>query len=300
MTLEHSPKKCDPRILILGKGYIGSNLTLALTRQGYDVSWISSSDLNYHDTNVLAPYILNNDVRYIINCSGFTGKPNVDEAELKKSQCWELNVSSPVRINQLCNRLQVRYLHISSGCIYDGYDKIFDENDGPNFGLFNDSSFYSKSKHAFELATSHLDNKIIRIRMPICNDLNNDRNYLKKIMNYPNLINVLNSKTYVPELCGFVDALLQKSDSWIGQDIYNVVNPNPLKTENVIHHLNRMNEGNWNVLSPNWVDISELSIKAPRSNCVIDNSKAAKLYNFSSESIVLNMVCNYNNGVASA
>ncbi len=257
--------------------------------------------MDYHDSKKLSKFILNKDIAIVINCSGFTGRPNVDEAELKKDECWHLNVISPLSINTLCNKLGIKYIHISSGCIYDGYDKVFTEDDVPNFGLFNISSFYSKSKHAFELMSKHLDNKIIRIRMPICNDLDNPRNYLKKIIEYKNLINYVNSKTYIPDLCDFISCIIVKSGlSWNGQDIYNVVNPNTYNTREVVEHLNVMNEGNWDKLDPNWVNLEELAIVAPRSNCILNNEKANAIFKLHSEYEIMNMVCNYNNGVSEA
>jgi dTDP-4-dehydrorhamnose reductase len=286
----------NPNILILGRGYVGTHLHNHLSKS-YNVFILSSSDVDYHDPKLLTRYICNNGISLVVNCSGFTGRPNVDEAEHRKEECWKLNVTSPVTINELCNELSVRYIHISSGCIYSGYEKEFREDDTPNFGLFDESSFYSKTKHAFETLTRHMTNKIIRIRMPICNDLNSSRNYLKKIMDYPNLVNYKNSKTYIPELCQFIQALIEKSGSWTGQDIYNVVNPTPLDTKQVIFHLNNMNEGNWKNLEPNWVPIEDLKIVAPRSNCVLDNTKADKVFKLSPEHLMLNMVCNYNNGI---
>jgi len=285
-------------ILILGTGYIGRYIYNTL-KDIHNTKIVSTLGFDYHDNKDLSKFILNNDISIIINCSGFTGRPNVDEAELKKDECWRLNVVSPLSINTLCNKLGVKYIHISSGCIYNGYDKVFTEEDTPNFGLFDTSSFYSKSKHAFELMSTHLDNKIIRIRMPICNDLTNPRNYLKKIMEYKNLINYTNSKTYIPDLCDFISCLIVKSGlSWTGQDIYNVVNSKTYNTREVIEHLNVMNEGNWEKLDPNWVDIQDLKIIAPRSNCTLDNSKSDEIFKLHTEYEIMNMVCNYNNGIS--
>lgn len=300
MTSKNSSKKIlvKENILILGSGYIGRHLYTTL-KDIHNTKIVSTLGFDYHDNKELSKFILNNDISFIINCSGFTGRPNVDEAESKKDECWYLNVISPLSINTLCNKLGVNYIHISSGCIYNGYDKAFTEGDSPNFGLFDTSSFYSKSKHAFELMSRHLDNKIIRIRMPICNDLTNPRNYLKKIMDYKNLINYANSKTYIPDLCEFISCLIIKSGlSWSGQDIYNVVNPNTYNTREVVEHLNINNEGNWEKLNPNWVGIQDLKILAPRSNCILANSKADAIFKLHTEYEVMNMVCNYNNGIS--
>lgn len=260
------------RILILGNGFIGGYLSKSLPNS----ELVGSKDLDYHNFKVLGKYLLNHGVDVVINCSGFAGRPNVDQAEEKKEECWWLNVTSPMRIAQLCNTLGIRYVHISSGCIYDGYDKQYRETDKPNFGLFDYSSFYSKTKHAFEMMSDHLDVKIIRIRMPISPD-NNPRNYLSKIRKYDNIINMSNSKTYIPDLCNFINTLLkiETSGFWKGHDTYNVVNPNALFTETIASAMLNVGCGN-----KNWkfVKLEDLEIVAPRSNCILDPSKAMKIY----------------------
>jgi len=86
-------------ILILGKGYIGNYLYNFLSDRYSDI-WIKSSeDLYYHNRHILRKFIEDNKIRLVINCSGFTGRPNVDEGESKKSECWNLNVVSPLSAN---------------------------------------------------------------------------------------------------------------------------------------------------------------------------------------------------------
>lgn len=291
----------EENILILGGGYIGTNVFEYIKKNispQYNVTLVTRKELDYGDTSKFSKYLLNNDIHTVVNCSGFTGRPNVDEAELKKEECWNLNVLIPLKVANVCNHLAANLIHISSGCIYNDYTKNYTEEDAPNFGLFHNSSFYSKSKHAFELHSKDKNLKILRIRMPLCLDLTNPRNYLTKLMNYPNLINYYNSKTFIPELCQFVEALIvNQTLSWYGQDIYNVVNPNPYNTMRVVDHLNQMNEGNWPKLAPNWVDMDDLTITAPRSNCILDNSKADVIFKLHTEYEVMNMICNYHNGI---
>lgn len=273
-------------ILILGRGYVGKYLADALSKT-YNVILVSRDDINYHNPTILSRSIYNNNIQYVINCSGFTGRPNVDEAEHKKELCWELNVLTPLQVASACNLTGARLIHISSGCIYNGYDKVFTEEDSPNFGLFDHSSFYSKSKHAFELMSRHLGVKILRLRMPICDNITSPRNYISKILKYPKLIDFQNSKTYLPDLCGFVQELISnQSISWRGQDIYNVVNTDPLTTKTVIDIISNLGVRS----NPEWVDVSELDIVAPRSNCILDNTKASKLYTFKTEKEVLETI----------
>lgn len=269
-------------ILVLGKGYLGNTIQKRLE---CDIK--SSQELNYHNIPILNKYILNNDIKIIINCSGFTGRPNVDEAETRKEECWELNVLSPLSINRLCDDLNAKYIHISSGCIYDGYHKEWDESDTPNFGLFqNYSSFYSKSKHAFEIFSKELNNIILRIRMPIGDDESN-RNYLSKISKYTNLINYLNSKTYIPDLCEVIYEICFNNIKMNNSEIINVVNPEPLTTSDVCAIMEKygFHNSNWR-----FIPITELGTVANRSNCVLDSSKVNRIHQMLTETQVIEKI----------
>ena len=139
------------RIIILGKGYVGTNLFNELNEK-YNVSIFAKSELDYTDRWNFIMELTNtyDEETYVINCSGFTGRPNVDEGEHRKEECWKYNVVVPLELNKACKETGAEIIHITSGCIYSGYQKEWDENDTPNFGIYSDdASFYSKSKHAF-------------------------------------------------------------------------------------------------------------------------------------------------------
>lgn len=265
------------KILILGKGYIGNYLFSHLKSHLFEVEIRSKNEMDYHDTSVLRKFIFNNGITTIINCSGFTGKPNVDQAELEKEECWKLNTIVPLEINRLCDEMGLYYIHISTGCLYDGYDKEWSEEDIPNFGLFqNYSSFYSKSKHAYENLSKDLKGIVMRIRMPFGQD-SSYRNYIEKIRKYDDLLNLVNSKTYIPDLCDFVEFTVNNLDEnyWNKREIYNVTNPEPMKTEEICELLKsyEMNNLNWK-----FVDRSKLKAYANRSNCVLDTAKIQGIY----------------------
>ena len=274
-------------ILVLGKGYVGEHVS----KQFSSARWVGASELNYHDLSVLGKFLLKHGITVIINCAGFTGRPNVDEAEIRKEECWNLNVVIPLKINQLCDSLGIKYIHISSGCIYNGYDKEYSEDDKPNFGMFDSSSFYSKSKHAFELGAKHLKNKILRIRMPVSPDTNS-RNFLTKLKNYDNLVSERNSKTYLPDLCNFIEKMLNLNNVlfWnLKGDVYNVVNPEPLTTKQVVAQMVKHKYFNekWS-----FVDWDKLNIVAPRSNCVLNCDKACEIYKMRNEVDILKEALN--------
>ena len=150
------------KVLIVGKGFIGHHLANFLAGDtNFEVHAISYEQINYRDNNILTEFIeeyrsTGTEFDALINCAGFTGKKNVDDAEKEKELVWLLNAVLPVTLASVAQACNIpSFINISSGCIFTGYDddKGYTEDKIPNFGLFDeDSSFYSKTKHAGELA----------------------------------------------------------------------------------------------------------------------------------------------------
>tara|TARA_R110001583_G_scaffold105412_2_gene253069 strand:- start:860 stop:1717 length:858 start_codon:yes stop_codon:yes gene_type:complete len=264
------------KIIILGNGYVGSNLYDRLQfQEGYDVNIERRKLLNYTDIKKLEQYIDKEKPDYVVNCSGFTGRPNVDEGELKQELCFELNTFAPLRISNLCKLKDINYIHISSGCIYTGYDKQYTEEDEPNFGLFNEeSSTYSKSKHAFELGCDW--GLVLRVRMPFCDRLH-ERSFITKIYKYDNLIDMVNSKTSIPQLLDFIEYFINRGYEAKDKELLNFVNPGALSTKRVTERMEH-----FEMINPNWewVHFCDLETLANRSNCVLSCKKLEEQYGF--------------------
>jgi 3,5-epimerase/4-reductase len=267
----------NKKIIILGEGFIGKNLSDHFTFKNISHDILSKSKLNYNDTKTLSDYLKKdkNEIKCVINCSGYTGVPNVDACELEQNKdlCWNLNASYPIEIVKVCHLLKIPLIHVGSGCIYNGYDKEYSESDYPNFGLgSNYSSYYSKCKHSFECMANGYDVYIFRIRIPFT-DKNDSKNYFVKLLKYNTLINELNSITSVRDFNNFVEAFINKL-SKMPYGTYNVVNPQPIKAEEVVDLLKK-----YNLKNPNWeyISLSNLNTKAKRSNCVLNSDKIKKL-----------------------
>lgn len=231
----------------------------------------------------------------VINTIGYTGSPNVDGCESNRELTWLLNVEIPRILHSvICDRrnnpINHDFINISSGCIYtsdssDITEHIYTENDFPNFGYSNpDSSWYSTTKHICEqnfIADSswetHWRSATFRIRMPIVNNIAHPKNYITKIIKYGKLIDLRNSKTHLESLARVVDEYLAKV-SILGyqghidnHDIFNVVNPDPLTTREIITILGE-------ALVPDekeWITYEELlkDVQCQRSNCILDSTK---------------------------
>lgn len=263
------------KILILGKGYIGNYLAKA--NKEHNIVHISKSDVNYEDPDTFVKF-LHKESKYpkshfdwIINCSGYTGRPNVEGCETDKENCYHYNVTVPLYITQVANRFRIPIIHIGSGCIYTGYSKDYTEDDLPNFGAdSHHSSFYSKTKDAFEKLSEHLERYIFRIRIPF-NGVPESKNYLYKLLNYNNLISQQNSITNVDDLVSFVYKFIEKK-RLLG--IYNVTNKGSIDAQTVTELLKENGLEN-----PNWkfVSVEDANFKVGRSNCKLDTSKSEEL-----------------------
>jgi len=285
------------KVIVLGNGYIGKKTYKYLTSTMTEFDVVNINTYPYDNPGLLKETLFSDiksefntyEQKWLINCVGYTGKPNVDACENDKQKCWNLNVTFPTILADFCLQNNIKIINISSGCIYDG-SEIYTEEDEPNFGISSkDSSWYSRTKHAAELSLSVYPNVYtLRIRMPICNDFNSSKNYLTKLLKYNNLLQETNSKTVIDDLIYMINRLINMRSVPTG--IYNCVNPEPLNTKEVTEILDHY--GMWN---PHWkfINYEELKehISANRSNCVLSIDKSVEFgLQFPSERESLNRI----------
>ena len=257
------------KLIVIGNGYIGQKIKNQLSSRVDEI--VVLNGLSYDEPEKLIEEfnaIVGPEIRYasgvgfkdpldrpwVINCVGYTGKPNVDACEDEKEKCWQLNVTFPTLLANFCLKNNVKLINVSSGCIYDGTE-YYEEDTWPDFGVnAENSSWYSRSKHAAELSLNAFPNVYtLRVRMPICNDFNSGKNYITKILKYNNLLEETNSKTVIEDLINVIHKITNIPD--IPAGIYNCVNPEPLSTKEVTQILDKA--GMWN---PHWkfIDYKEL------------------------------------------
>jgi len=269
--------------IVLGKtGYIGSAFVKYLQENDINHVALSRRDVDYTDEKTFIKYLKdgwNNTNHHfwklqgggIINCAGFIGKPNVDACELAKADTLIGNSVLPERLARICGELSVPFIHISSGCIYGGYDKDFTENDPPNFD-FQNGSFYSGSKALAErlIAGVNRNSYIFRLRIPF-DEHSSPRNYITKMLSYDKLLNAVNSMSHRKD---FVTACIESVLGKIPHGIYNLTNPGSIDTKAVIRMIEKHLPGEKRDFT--FYENEEVflgDVTAPRSNCVLDTSK---------------------------
>jgi UDP-glucose 4,6-dehydratase len=220
--------------------------------------------------------IVESGVDHLINCAGYTGKPNVDACETHKTECLEGNGVLPGIVRQACEMAGIPWGHVSSGCIYAGRRSDgsgFTENDPPNFSFRqNNCSFYSGCKALGEELLAGAENCYIwRLRIPFENTAN-PRNYLQKVMSYQRLLDAENSLSHLHE---FVGACVDSFRLKIPFGVYNLTNPGSVTTRDVVEMIKEsgVSKKVFEFFSDER-DFMRTAAKTPRSNCVLDSSKA--------------------------
>ncbi|HPB68271.1 MAG TPA: sugar nucleotide-binding protein [Candidatus Omnitrophota bacterium] len=207
------------KVLIVGKGYIGQRLQKELGGS-LSTQRISSFQDAVQLVRKRRPKIL-------INCIGYTGIKNIDDCELDPDKSISSNTFVPVLLAEACLRHDVKFVHISSGCIYH-YDykksKPLTETMVPDFFEL----YYSRTKIYAEHILNALSKKynilITRIRVPLDNRPH-PKNILTKLIKYKSIIDVPNSVTYIPDFIRALQHLIQID----AKGIYNVVNKGGLR-----------------------------------------------------------------------
>lgn len=262
-------------ILLGGSGYVGSAFRRYFESHQIPYQNLCRAEIDYTNLQVLTTFLREHRPPFLINCAGYTGKPNVDACELHKTECLLGNAVLPGIIRQACELAKVPWGHVSSGCIYNGCKADgsgFTEDDPLNFSFRqNHCSFYSGTKALGEEILAGAANCYLwRLRIPF-NEINNPRNYLTKVMQYERLLEARNS---LSQLDDFVRAAVGCWHKRLPFGTYNVTNPGSITTHEVVELIQRSGVLNKRFkFFTNEDEFMHLAAKTPRSNCVLDTVK---------------------------
>ncbi|MBI4140337.1 sugar nucleotide-binding protein [Candidatus Woesearchaeota archaeon] len=204
----------------------------------------------------------------VINCVAKTGAPNIDWCEDHKEETLFANVNVPILLAEACKRNNIFFVHLSSGCIYQGDNngKGFSEEDTPNFF----GSFYSKTKIMAEVGLKNYQALILRLRMPI-DSVPGERNFIDKIVRYSKVINVPNSMTCIDDLLFAAPKLIERRAT----GTYHITNPGAITHEEILQLYKE-------IVNPKHtyelITLEQLHLmtKAHRSNCILNTEKLQK------------------------
>jgi dTDP-4-dehydrorhamnose reductase len=254
---------------------VGQAYQRSLSSRGVALRSVRRQDLDYTDSAVLTKALRTERPEFLINAAGYTGKPNVDACEVHKSECLFANAVLPGIIAQACAEADVPWGHVSSGCIYSGSrpdGSGFTEEDPPNFTFRqNNCSFYSGTKAlGEELLTSYPNVYIWRLRIRF-DHVDNERNYLSKLMRYQRLLDATNSISHLGEFVGATFACWEKG---IPFGTYNLTNPGKVTAREVVRLIQASGVCRKEFhFFESEEEFMRVAAKTPRSNCVMDSTK---------------------------
>ena len=276
------------KILIYGaNGWIGKQFIEILNSKNIEYICGTERAENQNDLELeIKNLLMNNAITNVISFIGRThgtinGKEytTIDYLEQpnKLRENIRDNLYSPLTIALICNKYNIHYTYLGTGCIFE-YDNNhpfeqemngFTENDTPNFF----GSSYSVVKGYTDKLMHLLPNVLnARIRMPITDDLSK-RNFITKITTYKKICSVANSMTVLPEL---LPILLDMAEKKITGTI-NLTNPG-LITHNEILEMYK------EIVDPTFtwenftIEEQNLILSAGRSNNYLDTTKLITLY----------------------
>lgn len=288
-------------VLLGGSGYVGQAFVQELSRRGLDYVNVARAETDYTKYPILVQLLRDEQATFLINCAGYTGRPNVDACERNQADTILGNVVLSQTIADACEAAGVAWGQVSSGCIYTGAklrlpgqpERIerdlmlphvrklwqadptilygFSESDEPNFSFRRPPcSFYSGVKSLSEEVLSGRGRLYIwRLRIPF-DHLHGPRNFLTKIMSYPRLYDNVNSLSHRGE---FARICLDLWEKRVPFGTYNVTNPGWVTTRQVAEML----RARLGIQRPfdYFADDNEFyqAAVAPRSNTILDTSK---------------------------
>ncbi|MCA9057751.1 MAG: sugar nucleotide-binding protein [Planctomycetaceae bacterium] len=266
-------------IAILGaRGFVGQAVLQQAVRAGLDARPVARTEVDYTRASELTGFLRDVRPQFLINAAGYTGRPNVDACELHKAECLAGNGVLPGVIREVCEDLQIPWGHVSSGCIFTGSKPDgsgFTEEDPPNFSFRQDNcSFYSGCKALGEEVLQGAERCYIwRLRIPF-NHIDGPRNYLSKLMRYDTLLQATNSLSHLDE---FAAACVACITGEVEYGTYNLTNPGAVTTSEVVDLIRKhgLTDKAFRFFDSE-DQFMQLAAKTPRSNCVLDSSKAIR------------------------
>ena len=264
------------KILFFGcKGWIGKQFGDYLNNNG--ITYIGT-DVRADDEKAVEEEIKLYSPTHIISFIGRThgGEHNtIDYLELpgKLRDNIRDNLYSPVILSILCERYNIHYTYLGTGCIFSSDDPTtccIDDDELPTF--FGSSysivkGFTDRLQHMYSKNTLNL-----RIRMPIVN-FEHNRNFLSKIFKYNKICSMSNSMSVLEDMFPVIMDMIIKGTT----GTFNLVNKG-LITHNEILEMYREHIDSGFVWENFSVEEQNAILLSKRSNTQLSTDKLYSLY----------------------
>ena len=268
-------------VYIIGhKGWIGQKMCKLFEENDIQVvlSEFRAEDLRIYED------ILNKKVTHIFCCSGRThgeldGKVYQTIDYLEDIKTTNINVNDnlyvPVSLAMFCDKNNLHFTYIGTGCIFNYDEKHtiengegFTEDDYPNFF----GSQYSIVKGFTDKLIRNTGALTLRIRMPLSSD-NSDRNFISKITNYEKICSIKNSMTVLDDMLPLCISMIKNNE----KGTYNFTNPGSISHDEILELYREIVDPTFKWKNFDITDQDKI-LKSKRSNNFLDTTKLTNKY----------------------
>ena len=262
------------KILVYGSnGWIGSLFVKLLQDQGIKyhegTSRVDQEKQIIHEINKIKPTHI---IAFIGRTHGTVHGVSINTIDYleypgKLRENIRDNLFAPMILSSICAEKKIHYTYIGTGCIFNNLDKIYHEDDIPDF--FGSSYSIVKGFTDRLIRTNNVLN--IRIRMPI-SSVSNNRNFINKILSYKNICSMKNSMTVLDDYLPIIlDLLLKKKTG-----TYNCTNPGTISHDEILcMYKDDHPDFTWKLMT---LEEQKKYIKSERSNNELDVTKISNNY----------------------
>jgi dTDP-4-dehydrorhamnose reductase len=179
-------------ILIIGTGYMGTAVMEEF--QKHEIAEFHSGIRN-PSLDEFISLIQFKCPELVVCCSAFIPKTSVDQCKNHPMESITGNVVFPSLLAAACSEKQVPLVHLSTSCIYDESHE-HNEDEAPKRDFQGYCGLYLYEKMVAEQSVRQWEKSyILRLRLPFDN-ISSPRNYLNKMMAYPQIFDHVNSLTH--------------------------------------------------------------------------------------------------------
>lgn len=215
---------CIDYVILGANGFLGSRTKKVLEDQGKKIMTLNT---RLEDFVLLERQLLFYKPKYLINCTGISGKPTTMWCEDNKEETVYTNLTLQLQLCHLCDKLKIHLTIYGSGLVYEFTDKAVEikETTRKSYDL---PLYYSRVRVLLEDAISCYSNILyLRIMYPISND-DHPKCFLTKMKSRTPHKKTM-SVTILPELLPLLSNLIEKNIT----GIFNFVSKTPIYLPNI-------------------------------------------------------------------
>ena len=163
------------RVLVTGvKGQLGYDVVNEMLKRGIEPVGVDVEEMDITDKAACDKVITEANVDAVIHCAAYTA---VDAAEDNVEVCMKVNAEGTRNIAEVCKKLDIKMMYISTDYVFDGQGERPWEPDDERHPL----NVYGQSKYEGELAIEELVEKFFTVRIAWVFGVNG-KNFIKTML----------------------------------------------------------------------------------------------------------------------